>query len=198
MMRKIKKLVVYAAFCSMAGMVLSCSCGDKKTDNASSDPWVRPENLDTIADIPTKEVNDTITIQGRLYRFNYKVSAVDSLPVVTSFSGQRYHDNCVTLTINGDSSQLLRRTFLKNDFSGHIPAVALKKSALVDFNYFPAKRSDHSRFHFLAIVGDPEDNDENAYFMDVVISNGGEVHFEPAKNEDLSTMPIDYEEETEP
>lgn len=175
----------------------SCSCEEKKTTDDEVATWDVPEVVDTIVDLPRVEVEDTIRLKGNLYRYEYIFHAVDSLPTVKSFSGLEFHDNSVDLTIRTDSSKIFHKEFTKNSFKEFVPSKELKKMTLTNFNYFSAKRDDQSRFHFLATITDPEESDEYGYFLDVQISKSGDLHIEKAQEQDITTMPLNFEEETQ-
>ena len=188
-------------FSSIALLLLlqlsSCSCEDTKKDNIEETTWDVPEVPDTIVDLPRKEVHDTVSLNQTLYHYEYDFHPVDSLPTVMSFSGLEYHDNEVDLTIRNDSSKIFRKKFTKSTFKEIVPSKDLKKMSLTNFNYFSAKREGQSKFHFLATISDPEESDEYGYFIDVQISKSGDLHIEKAQEQDITTMPLNYEEEGE-
>ena len=43
----------------------------------------------------------------------------------------------------------------------------------------------------MAKIGDPEDNDENFYYIEIQISPSGELHMQKAKMEELFTQSLD-------
>ena len=184
-------IVVSVIVCQL----MSCSCEKKKAKTPDFEPWEAPEVVDTIVDMPRKDVSDTIRISDAVYRFHFIMHKIDSLPTVKSFSGLEFHDNGVELTVRSDSSKLFHKEFTKKSFKSLVPEKDYKKMTLTDFNYFNAKRDDHSKFHFLATISDPEDTDGYGYHIDVQISKSGDVHLEKAKEEDITTMPMDYSEE---
>ncbi len=193
-MRKYNYIYLFITFILMAG-ISSCSCNDKKKPDEEPVTWDVPEVADTIVDLPRVKVNDTISLKGTLYHYKYDFHAVDSLPTVQSFSGLEYHDNSVSLTVRSDSTEIFRKNFTKASFKEFVPSKELKKMTLTSFNYFSAKRDDTSRFHFLAKISDPEESDEYGYFIDVQISKSGDLHIEKAQEQDITTMPLNYEEE---
>ena len=184
-------IVVSVIVCQL----MSCSCEKKKAKTPDFEPWEAPEVVDTIVDMPRKDVSDTIRISDAVYRFHFIMHKIDSLPTVKSFSGLEFHDNGVELTVRSDSSKLFHKEFTKKSFKSVVPEKDYKKMTLTDFNYFNAKRDDRSKFHFLATISDPEDTDGYGYHIDVQISKSGDVHLEKAKEEDITTMPMDYSEE---
>lgn len=184
-------IVVSVIVCQL----MSCSCEKKKAKTPDFEPWEAPEVVDTIVDMPRKDVSDTIRISDAVYRFHFIMHKIDSLPTVKSFSGLEFHDNGVELTVRSDSSKLFHKEFTKKSFKSLVPEKDYKKMTLTDFNYFNAKRDDRSKFHFLVTISDPEDTDGYGYHIDVQISKSGDVHLEKAKEEDITTMPMDYSEE---
>lgn len=196
-MKKGKNIFIFPIFLMALMYLLSaCSCGDEKKDENAEDVWVAPERTDTIAKLPSVDMpDDTVTVKGTLCHFSYLLSATDSLPVVTSYTGQRYYDNSVDLTVTRDGETMFKKHFTKNSFKDCVPAKELKKLSLVGFNYYQAKRDDPSKFYFVAMIGDPDDNDENFYFCEIQITDSGNMHIQKAKTEDFFTMPLDFEEE---
>ena len=191
----IYKSLSFLLFTLFSTFLFSCSCNEQKNKSEEIDSWETPIDIDTIIDLPQIKVTDTVTIKNTLYNFNYNFHAVDSLPIVLCFNGMRYHDNEVELSVYNDSSLVFKKNFRKNMFKDLIPEKDLKKMSLTNFNYFLAKREDHSKFHFLAIISDPEEGDNNyGYFIDIQIDDSGNIHMEKAKESDITTMPYDYDE----
>ncbi len=157
------------------------------------DIWVAPEPVDTIASAQKIEFTETEIIDGRNYNFHLVFQSEDSLPIVKSFSGQRYKDNSVDLTVRNDSSEIFKKHFTKSSFSDFVPSSKLKNMSLVDFYYNYAKKEKGPKLYFLAKIGDPEDNDENFYFVDIQINRNGELHMEKANMEELTTQPLETE-----
>ena len=97
-------IVVSVIVCQL----MSCSCEKKKAKTPDFEPWEAPEVVDTIVDMPRKDVSDTIRISDAVYRFHFIMHKIDSLPTVKSFSGLEFHDNGVELTVRSDSSKLFQ------------------------------------------------------------------------------------------
>ena len=172
------------------------SCGGKKGDG-SEDIWVAPEPTDTIAYTDQIDTRDTLIIDGSRMMFHIVCEANDSMPIVTSYSGQRYKDNTVDLTVRNDSSQIFKRHFTKNSFNEFVSESKLKNMSLVSFYLNYSKTDSGSKLYFLCKIGDPEDTDENFNFIEIQISRGGEIHMEKAKWEELTTEPLDNAEFSE-
>ena len=193
---RINRYCLLIVVCVIVCQLISCSCEKKKAKTPEFEPWEAPEVVDTIVDMPRKDVSDTVRVSDdAVYKFHFIMHKIDSLPTVKSFSGLEFHDNGVELTVRSDSSKLFQKEFTKKSFKSLVPDKDYKKMTLTDFNYFNAKRDDRSKFHFLATISDPEDTDGYGYHIDVQISKSGEVHLEKAKEEDITTMPMDYSED---
>lgn len=188
------KSVSISLLLASSSILLSCS-GNKEQN--TEDIWVAPEPVDTIASSSKIDFTESETIDGRKYSFHLVFQSVDSLPIITSFSGQRYKDNGVDLTVRNDSSEIFNKHFTKSSFSELVPSSKLKNMSLVDFYYNYAKKEKGSKLYFLAKVGDPEDNDENFYFIDIQINRNGDLHMERANMEELTTQPLETESNSE-
>lgn len=166
------------------------SCG-KKNGNGTDDVWVAPEKSDTIAYSSVQDIKDTLIVDGNVYNYKLHREPTDSMPIVTSFSEQRYKDNVVDLTISNDKEGIiLKKHFNKNSFSDFVPSDKLKVLSLVDMYCYYAKPDKKSKLYFMAKIGDPEDNDENFYYVEVQISPSGELHMQKAKMEELFTQSL--------
>ena len=194
-MRTYKYIILFVTTLLFLIQFSSCSCNDKRKQDEEVETWDVPEVADTIVDLPHIEVNDTIRLNGTLFHYKYDFHPVDTLPTIKSFSELEYHDNGVDLTLRTDSSEIFHKKFTKNTFKELVPSKDLKKMSLTNFNYFSAKRDDESKFHFLVKISDPEESDEYGYFIDVQISKSGDLHMEKALEQDITTMPLNYEEE---
>ena len=51
--------------------LMSCSCEKKKAEEPEFEPWEAPEVVDTIVDMPSKDVSDTVRISDAVYRFHF-------------------------------------------------------------------------------------------------------------------------------
>jgi len=175
--------------CTLVFLSIFISCSDKK-GKGSEDIWVAPEPSDTIAYSERISINDTVTIGGKQLTYNLTIEPEDSLPIITSYSGQRFKDNGVDLTIRNDSSQILKRHFTKDSFSDFVSSGTLKEMSLVDFYKNSSKTDTGSNLYFLCKIGDPEDTDENFNFIEIRVSNTGDIQMEKAKWDELSTEPL--------
>lgn len=188
-----KSLLTIVFTASFAFMLFSCFGNHNDTTN--DDPYVAPENPDTIAKLPELKMDGDRDVNGRNYSYSYKMTPNDTLPVVTSFTGQRYYDNEVLLTVSGNEGEILRKTFTKKSFSDFFPSAKMKEMSLVGFNYYMAKDEDHSNLFFIAMISDPEDNDENLYAIEIRVSPAGEVQMSKADLTVFETGPSDYADE---
>ena len=113
------------------------------------------------------------------------------MPIVTSFSEQRYKDNSVDLTISSTKDgEILKKHFTKNSFNEFVPNNKLKALSLVDIYCYYAKPDKKSKLYFMAKIGDPEDNDENFYYIEIQIDPTGDMYMQKAKMEELFTQSL--------
>ena len=166
------------------------SCGDKK-NSAEDDIWVAPVPSKTIENLDPQNIDGDETISGKKYTYHYTFAPSDSMPIITSFSGQKYKDNEVDLTVRNDSGIILKKHFTKRSFSEFVPANKLKSASLTAFYPNNLKENKGPHLYFLANIGDPEDNDENIYFIEIRVSPNGDIHMEKGKSEELSTQSLD-------
>ena len=93
-----------------AAMLMLLSCGNTSTnDNHEDSLWTSPAVSNEIIDLGTIERSDTFTLRGKVYRYEFRLASVDSLPIIVNSDGTRYYDNDVTLTVRHDSTVVLRR-----------------------------------------------------------------------------------------
>lgn len=188
-----KSLLTIVFSASFALMLFACF--EHKNDNQNDDPYVAPENPDTIAMLPELEMEGTREVNSSNYSYSYKMTPNDTLPVVTSFTGQRYYDNEVLLTVSSNEGEILRKVFTKKSFSDFIPSEKMKEMSLVGFNYYMAKDEDHSNLFFIAMISDPDDNDENLYAIEIRVGSSGDVQMSKADLTVFETGPSDYADE---
>ena len=90
---------LFKTFILVLPLCLITSCGEKK-DNNNDDVWVAPVKSDTIAYSSKQDVKDTLQINNEVYEYKLHREPSDSMPLVTSFSEQKYKDNEVDLSIS--------------------------------------------------------------------------------------------------
>ena len=154
-------------------MTLEACKGNSENNQQEDSLWVAPQQTNAILDLGVMERSDTITVRGRLYRYNFRFAPVDSLPIIVNPDGTRYHDNEVLLTISRDSTVVLRRRFTKQSFASMVPAQELHKLALAGFSYNLNHADDHSQLRFIATVGDPDETSGINYPVEIRVTADG-------------------------
>ena len=95
-------------------------------------------------------INDTISINGKLYKYTCTFEHVDTLPVLMNPQGLEYHESRVRIDIKQNDINVFSKTFYKNNFRDQVPADFLKTSTVVGVNYnFMKRDTDRSAFYFI-------------------------------------------------
>jgi hypothetical protein len=135
-------------------------------------------------------INDTISINGKLYKYTCTFEHVDTLPVLMNPQGLEYHESRVRIDIKQNDSNVFSKTFYKNNFRDQVPADFLKTSTVVGVNYnFMKRDTDRSAFYFIITVGDPDETSDNmAYPLELKVATDGSYSIKKAEN--LETEPL--------
>lgn len=135
-------------------------------------------------------INDTISINGKLYKYTCTFEHVDTLPVLMNPQGLEYHESRVRIDIKQNDSNVFSKTFYKNNFRDNVPADFLKTSTVVGVNYnFMKRDTDRSAFYFIITVGDPDETSDNmAYPLELKVATDGSYSIKKAEN--LETEPL--------
>ena len=135
-------------------------------------------------------INDTISINGKLYKSTCTFEHVDTLPVLMNPQGLEYHESRVRIDIKQNDSNVFSKTFYKNNFRDQVPADFLKTSTVVGVNYnFMKRDTDRSAFYFIITVGDPDETSDNmAYPLELKVATDGSYSIKKAEN--LETEPL--------
>lgn len=172
-----------------AAMLMLLSCGNTSTnDNHEDSLWPSPVVSNEIIDLGTIERSDTFTLRGKVYRYEFRLASVDSLPIIVNSDGTRYYDNDVTLTVRHDSTVVLRRRFTKHSFASHVPADQMRNSALVGFSFDFTHADDHNYLRFIATVGDPDETTGVNYPVEVRVAPDGTYSLEPAEDFETESL----------
>lgn len=172
-----------------AAMLMLLSCGNTTTnDNHEDSLWTSPAVSNEIIDLGTIERSDTFTLRGKVYRYEFRLASVDSLPIIVNSDGTRYYDNDVTLTVRHDSTVVLRRRFTKHSFASHVPADQMRNSALVGFSFDFTHADDHNYLRFIATVGDPDETTGVNYPVEVRVAPDGTYSLEPAEDFETESL----------
>lgn len=134
-------------------------------------------------------LGDTITINGKRYKYSLRFEPVDTMPVLMNSQGLEYHESRATITITHDSTKVFSKTFYKSNFRDHVPANFLKTSTVVGVNYNFMKIDDRSAFYFIVTVGDPDETSDNMAFpLELKVATDGSYTIKKAEN--LETEPL--------
>jgi len=135
-------------------------------------------------------INDTISINGKLYKYTCTFEHVDTLPVLMNPQGLEYHESRVRIDIKQNDSNVFSKTFYKNNFRDQVPADFLKTSTVVGVNYnFMKRDTERSAFYFIITVGDPDETSDNmAYPLELKVATDGSYSIKKAEN--LETEPL--------
>lgn len=95
---------------------------------------------------------------GRNYVIKIERIAVDSLPMVSDDTGQKYVDNRISLFIlRSDSTVFMHKTFTKSSFSSHIDADFRQHGVLENIVFHEVEGNE---LNFVVIVTHPDADDE--------------------------------------
>jgi len=170
---------------------VSCS-EQKKNEQLQKPQWSQSEEQDEIISLPPLSYRNTAIVAGKRLAYEYRMEAVDTLPVIVNTEGMQYYDNVVYLTVMGENSEvLLKRKFLKKDFSQFVSVEDMKCSGLVGFSINPETGSDSLQLHFIATVGDPDETAGVNFPVDVCVTASGNISMKPAEN--TETAPLNRE-----
>ncbi|MBO4673667.1 MAG: DUF4738 domain-containing protein [Bacteroidaceae bacterium] len=135
-------------------------------------------------------IDDTITINGKLYNYSCKFEPVDTMPVLINSQGLEYRESRVSINIKQGDNQVFSKTYYKKDFREWVPADFLKTSTMVGVNYNYMKRdTDRSALYFIITVGDPDETSDNmAISLELKVAPDGSHTIKRAEN--LETEPL--------
>lgn len=184
------KIIQIISFTALA--LLAVSCGNsQKQDGQADERFVDKVDQKTgISSISPYKDSDTITVDGKLYKYSYDFHKVDSLPRVKYQSGIEYYDNGVKLVIKHEGEVVLEKNFTKSTFKSYIPDKLWPTSGLIGFTYNVDRRihNEHNAFYFIATIGNLDDPDEIAYPLEIKIDTAGGMTI--TKYEELETEPL--------
>ncbi|MCR5043140.1 MAG: DUF4738 domain-containing protein [Bacteroidaceae bacterium] len=169
-------------------MAMACTNEKKPPVNERIVEDVNPQT--GIISLRDYTINDTISINGKLYKYTCTFEHVDTLPVLMNPQGLEYHESRVRIDIKQNDSNVFSKTFYKNNFRDQVPADFLKTSTVVGVNYnFMKRDTDRSAFYFIITVGDPDETSDNmAYPLELKVATDGSYSIKKAEN--LETEPL--------
>lgn len=134
-------------------------------------------------------LTDTITVDGKGYRYTYSLEHVDSMPVVINPQGTEYHESRVHIAIKRGEEEVFNKTFYKNNFREHIPANFLKTSTMVGVSYNENRRGEpSSALYFIVTIGDPDETSDMVYPLELKVAPDGSYSLKKAENLETESM----------
>lgn len=171
-------------------LMMAMSCKEEKKAPAMERVVETTDPATGIISLRNYNIDDTITINGKLYNYSCTFEHVDTMPTLINPQGLEYHESRVNIKIRRESTILFDKTFYKNNFRDIVPKDFLKTSTMVGVNYNYMKRdSDRSAFYFIVTVGDPDETSDNMAFpLELKVATDGSYSFKKAEN--LETEPL--------
>lgn len=185
--------LVGVGICGICACSLLTSCSEhKKNEQPQRLQWSQSDEQDEIISLPPLSYRASAVLAGKRLTYEYGMEAVDSLPIIVNVDGTRYYDNVVFLTIWGeDSKVLLKRKFLKEDFTKYVSTENMRCLGLVGFSINPETKADSQELHFIATVGDPDETSGVNFPVDIGVDALGNISMKPAEN--TETAPLNRE-----
>ena len=182
-MRKISQLAILAL---SAMMMVACA---EKKEVPSPEREVEVEDPVTgIMNLRDINIEDTVTVEGRVYRYACSMHSVDSLPAVINPQGVQYRECSVNISVARGEENVFKKTFVKKDFAAYVPEDFMKSSTLVGVNYNHIKADDHSALYFIITLGDPDETSELSCSFELKVASNGSYTIKKAQN--IETAPI--------
>ena len=157
--------------------MLAVSCGNKNKAEQTDERFVDKVDEKTgISSLRSFEGNDSVTVDGKKYQYDFKFHAVDSLPHITyEVTGAEYMDNAVDLVIKQGTEVKYKKTFTKASFKSYVPEELYPTSGLIGFTYNIDRKNNNENdaFYFIATIGNLDDPEEIAYSLELKIDTQG-------------------------
>lgn len=111
----------------------ACGNGATKTEKEATDSLPPDETINKgIVQLQSSHVNDTVTWNGKVYKYEIVRQADASLPCVKDeVSGDTFYDNSIALTISLDGKVFFNKKFLKTTFDKYLNA-EFKKNGMLE------------------------------------------------------------------
>lgn len=160
----------------ISGFLVLLSCGGQSEKNQCIDSVYADAPKDSVYSLNSYyDIQEDVEVRGTQYRYSYSFFPDTSLAVVTNSFGFRYYDNVLDLRILKGDEEVYSHRFSKKSFASRIPDGKLDRYAFLGFNFNYMERDDHSCFHFIATVGDPDESGETPHTFAVDITVGGDI-----------------------
>lgn len=170
-------------------LTAAASCGGNAS-TSQQEERVQEEH-DSVTGISTLRdytIKDTITINGRTYRYTCSLEHVDTMPTLINTQGSEYKESRVVVDVRRDSTVVFKKAFYKKDFPDIVPKELSAVSTVVGINYNFLKKDDHSALHFIITVGDPDETSDMSLPIELTITPDGSSSLKKAEN--METAPI--------
>lgn len=186
-MRKTRHFIYIIVAATTAAMM---SCAGSTTGSTDTDTIANDNNKQKVHAINEYTLNDTVTVQGVLYTYELNFHTNKSAPTIFNYEGIEYYESEATLTIyQGKGSDVFyTHNFTKETLRQYVPEDAYDHNTLVGMNFNYMELGKHDSFHFIAVVGDPDETADTAYSVAIDISKSGEMSLR--KVSDIDTAPI--------
>ena len=97
----------------------------------------------------------------------------------------------ITISEKSDNIDVSILSFNENSFKTKETFHKLNDYVIYNLTIKNSSKTDTgSNLYFLCKIGDPEDTDENFNFIEIRVSNTGDIQMEKAKWDELSTEPL--------
>lgn len=202
-MKKIHFLAMCApVMAALITMTATTSCKGNQTNNFEDiDSLKNAPSADKVNSLAEYSMSDTVTVNGTRYNYSFTFHSDKNLPTVINAVGYKYYDNVVDLVITKGGTEVYKHTFSKESLKDKIPTDGgYSDFVLQGFNFNYLKINDHSKFHFIASVGECDEACEICYYVAIDISEAGVINLTPVSDDvetgsQLPGLNIDPDEE---
>lgn len=173
-------------------LTAAASCGGNTNTEKQEERVV--EEHDSVTGITTLRdytIKDTVTINGRTYRYTCSLEHVDTMPTLINSQGSEYKESRVVINVRRDSTTIFKRAFYKKDFPDIVPSDLAKVSTVVGINYNFLKNDDHTALHFIITIGDPDETSDMSLPIELTIAPDGSSTAKKAENMETAPMSND-------
>jgi hypothetical protein len=139
-------------------MLGAAACKEKKQSEDIITTKYEPEKPQAPIRMSVDKRQTDVQWLGRSYEVCVERVPVDSLPMVTDETGQKYHDNMVKLAVRrADSTVFFQKTFVKGSFSSYLDDDYRHRGILENIVFHEV---DDNELEFSVIISHPDADDE--------------------------------------
>ena len=155
-----------------AGMMLGACKEKKRTEDIIATKYIPKKPQPPIA-MPEERLTQSVDWLGRKYTVDIVRVPVDSLPMVTDETGQKYIDNSIRLAISrNDGTVFFEKTFVKGSFQSYVEESFRKAGMLASIRY---ERVDGPEMRFSVVIGLPDAVDDVFVPLALSVNNMGGI-----------------------